>query len=76
MRLVLGIWVWAAAFLFSPILRADKISETEEEEVRARKDRASGHSIAPVVGYEPVYKFVFGAAYFSTPSFLGGLDLI
>lgn len=34
-----------------------------------------GHSVAPVVGYDPTYKFVFGAAYFyETEGFSGGLD--
>lgn len=27
-------------------------------------DFSGGHSVAPVVGYEPVFKFVYGAAYF------------
>jgi hypothetical protein len=31
---------------------------------REEEGFASGHSVAPVVGYEPVFKFVYGAAYF------------
>ncbi len=55
---------------------ADEVAKTEEEEVAARKARAAGHSFAPVIGYEPVYSFVFGAAYFyETPNFQGGIDV-
>ena len=50
--------------LFAALSYGDEDApRTEEEEVAARKARASGNSFAPVVGYEPVYSFVFGAAW-------------
>lgn len=37
--------------------------------------KAEGHSIAPVVGYDPTYRFVVGAAYFyEKPGMSFGLD--
>ena len=44
-----------------PVFSGDKSPGKETE---ARPDKPGGHSIAPVVGYEPTYRFVFGAAYF------------
>lgn len=34
------------------------------ENVVEQGEKEGGHSVAPVVGYEPVFKFCYGAAYF------------
>lgn len=49
-----------------------RIREKEGEEGAGE----TGHSVAPVVGYEPVFKFCYGAAYFyQHPDFSLGVDV-
>jgi outer membrane protein assembly factor BamA len=54
----------------------DTVSSAAQQEDRlADIDANAGHSVAPVMGYEPTFGFVFGAAYFfSTPRISFGVD--
>lgn len=67
--------VWAVP---SPVEDTANPSQAVEDDYHqgfgeGRKD--SGHGVAPVVGYDPMFGFVFGAAYFyESPMLKGGLD--
>ncbi len=68
--------VWAVP---SPVEDTANSSQTADDAFyhqgfgEGRKD--TGHSVAPVVGYDPFYKFVYGAAYFyESPVLKWGVD--
>ncbi len=67
--------VWAVP---SPVEDTANSSQTVEDDYHqgfgeGRKD--SGHGVAPLIGYDPSYSFVFGAAYFyESPTLKGGID--
>lgn len=52
-------------FLFGSLLYADPgKTQLEQEPPKENSSEAAGHSIAPVVGYDPTFGVVVGGAYF------------
>lgn len=52
------------------------VSAAQQEDMLADPEKDAGHSVAPLVGYEPTFGFVFGGAYFySAPRISFGTDV-
>jgi outer membrane protein assembly factor BamA len=79
---IVWVWVWLSLPAFGAVEFDPAVSVSSEAAAESgyyadfgEKKKEAGHSVAPVVGYDPTYHFVVGAAYFYMTERLNfGLD--
>lgn len=76
----LACWGFVAAVNSSAVFAAEEdYTFDDSNELRGswtKREEGIGQLIAPVLGYEPTYRFVYGAAYFiQSPKFSLSVDV-